>query len=69
MCAIFMYMSVYVSKSCMSYKHSMYAYTQIITRLLIAITSSSNRMVLKLTPLETALSHFKPDASVSSCNI
>jgi hypothetical protein len=32
-----MYMSVFVSKFCMSYKYSMYVYKQIITRVRIAI--------------------------------
>ena len=67
-CPIFMYMSVFVSKSCMSYKYSMYDYRQIITTVRRAITSS-NRKVLTVTALEIPLSRLKPDASVSSCLI
>jgi hypothetical protein len=66
---IFMYMSVFVSESCMSNKHSMCAYKQIITTVRMAVTSSSNRTVLTGTALEIALSHLKPHASVSSCHI
>jgi len=66
---IFIYMSVFVSKSCMSYKHSMYAYKQIFTTVRTAIISSSNRIVFIVTALEITLLHLKPDASVSSYHI
>ena len=58
-CPIFMYMPVFVLKSCMSYKHSMCNDKHIISRVRTAVTSSSNRTVITVTTIKNSFIVFE----------